>query len=57
MKRKGSELSWQGTEGGQGEDRDGDIAQGYVLPICIVKTDTGVAQMHHFTPYPVSSSR
>ncbi|PKU42152.1 hypothetical protein llap_7548 [Limosa lapponica baueri] len=45
IKRKGSELSWQRAGGGEGGDGNEDVAQGYVLPICIVKKD-------HFTPYP-----
>lgn len=45
MKRKCSELSWQGTECGQEGDGDKDLAQDCVLPICIVKRCEDVAQM------------
>lgn len=50
MKRKGSELSWQGAGCGQEGDGDEDLGQDCVLPICLVKNPTDVAQMHNITP-------
>lgn len=47
MKRKGSELSWQGTGCGQEGDGGEDLAQDFILPICMLKSPTDVAQMHN----------
>lgn len=47
MKRKVSELSWQGTGYGREGDGGEDLSQDCILPICMVKTLTDVAQMHN----------